>query len=128
MSKPITTSNVMEKARQAFFKEMSAGIDMNALNEILSEEYEITVGDEMEFKEGRIATSNGQIFYELLYEISLSLRIQLDGEGHPESVRMDVLGEKARQTTEEKSSEDRPEWIEKAVERENIPPTEGLKS
>ena len=32
MSKPITTASVIEKAKQAFFKEMSAGIDINALN------------------------------------------------------------------------------------------------
>ena len=112
MSKPITTSHVIEKAKQAFFKEISAGIDMNALNEILSEEYEITIGDDVEFKDGSIITSNGQVFYELQYEVTLSLSVQLDGEGNPESIRIEVGHDKGPQTPEEKT-EDATTWTEK---------------
>ena len=126
MSKPITTANVIEKAKQAFFKEMSAGIDINALNEILSEEYEVTIGDDVEFKEGSIITSNGQVFYELQYEVSLSLRIQLDGEGNPEFVRMEVIRGQARQAPEEERSEDRENWTEKTVGSENTPSTPSI--
>jgi len=126
MSKPITTASVIEKAKQAFFKEMSAGIDINALNEILSEEYEITIGDDVEFKEGSIITSNGQVFYELQYELSLSLRIQLDGEGNPEFVRMEVIRGQARQAPEEERSEDRENWTEKTVGGENTPSTPSI--
>ena len=126
MSKPITTANVIEKAKQAFFKEMSAGIDINALNEILSEEYEITIGDDVEFKGGSIITSNGQVFYELQYEVTLSLRIQLDGEGNPEFVRMEVIRGQARQTPEEERSEDRENWTEKTVGSENTPSTPSI--
>ena len=126
MSKPITTANVLEKAKQAFFKEMSAGIDINALNEILSEEYEITIGDDVEFKEGSIITSNGQVLYELQYEVTLSLRIQLDGEGNPEFVRMGVIRGQARQAPEEERSEDRENWTEKTVGSENTPSTPSI--
>ncbi len=112
MSKPITTTDVIEKAKQAFFKEMSAGIDINALNEILSEEYEIAIGDDMKFKEGNIITSNGQVYYELQYEVALSLRIQLDGEGNPEFVRMEIGREKTPRTPAEKT-ENGDEWAEK---------------
>ena len=126
MSKPITTANVIEKAKQAFFKEMSAGIDINALNEILSEEYEVTIGDDVEFKEGSIITSNGQVFYELQYEVSLSLRLQLDGEGNPEFVRMEAIRGQALQTPEEKKSEDRENWTEKTVGSENTPSTPSI--
>ena len=119
MSKPITTADVIEKAKQAFFKEMSAGIDINALNEILSEEYEITIGDDVDFKEGSILTSNGQVLYELKYEVTISLRIQLDGEGNPESVRMEVSQGRKRDTPEEKKGEDRENWTEEVVGNEN---------
>ncbi|MCP4666634.1 MAG: hypothetical protein GY849_09720 [Deltaproteobacteria bacterium] len=122
MSKPITTADVIEKAKQAFFKEMSAGIDMNALNEILSEEYEITIGDDMAFKDGNIITSNGQVFYELQYEVTLSLLIQLDAEGNPEFVRMEMGRQKPPQAPEEKA-EDGTGWTEKMDESGENHPT-----
>ncbi len=77
----ITNSDVIKSGENELIDAISADIDWGVIEGVFGKEHKLGIEEDVEYKKGDIVVHNGQVAYELEFEVRVTLTVILDREG-----------------------------------------------
>ncbi|MFH1489403.1 MAG: hypothetical protein ABII06_10900 [Pseudomonadota bacterium] len=82
----ITNSEVIKVGENELIDAISADIDWSVIEQIFKKEHKLCIEEDVEYKKGDIVVHNEQVAYRLEFQVSVTLSVLLDRQGHCISV------------------------------------------
>ncbi|MBW1723105.1 MAG: hypothetical protein JRH13_14475 [Deltaproteobacteria bacterium] len=82
----ITDSEVIKTCEQELIDAITADLDWEALENIFRKEHGLGIDEDVEYKRGDIVVHQGQVAYQLDFEVKVTLSVLLDRDGNYLSV------------------------------------------
>lgn len=82
----ITNHEVIQSGEQELIDAITADLDWGTIEEIFSQAHQLKIEDNVEYKNGDIVVHNGQVAYQLEFDVNIVLSVLLDREGNYISV------------------------------------------
>lgn len=81
-----TNKDIIRSGEKKLIRFIAKHLDFDAVKESIKESYQIDVNDNLEHKSGNIVTHNGEIAYQLDFDVKVNLSVLLDRNGEHISI------------------------------------------
>lgn len=96
----ITDAEVIKTGEQELIDGITADLDWGAIEVLFKKEHGLGIDEDVEYKRGDIVVHNGQIAYQLNFEVKVTISVLLDREGN--YIAVDASQDEDRALTEER--------------------------
>lgn len=112
----ITKADVIKNGEQDLIDAITADLDWGAIENIFREQHNLSMDEDVEYKQGDIIVHNNQIAYQLQFEVRVTVSVLLDRQGNYLSVAFSGNNENDRSDNDEQGT----------VEKPVVPPEAGV--
>lgn len=78
----ITNHDIIKSGEQELIDAITADLDWGIIEDIFGQAHQLRIEDNVEYKNGDIVVYNGQVAYQLDFDVNIVLSVLLDREGN----------------------------------------------